>query len=53
MPTVTYTCPDSGKKMTKKFANTATQKPQASQFAKKMKGKITNNPGYGMEKENY
>jgi|TARA_R100000084_G_C4531102_1_gene91185 hypothetical protein len=53
MPTVTYTCPVSGEKMTKKYPNTATGKAQAGQKAIDMKGKVKNNPGYGMEKENY
>jgi hypothetical protein len=53
MPTVTYTCPDSGKKMTEVYPYTATGKAQAGQKAIDMNGKIKNNPGYGMEKENY
>jgi hypothetical protein len=49
MPTVTYKCPDTGKMKTKKFAYHAVGKPKAFQFAKYVKGKIKNNPGYGME----
>ena len=53
MPTVTYTCPVSGEKMTKKYPNTATGKAQAGQQAIDMNGDIKNNPGYGMETKNY
>lgn len=53
MPTVTYTCPVSGKKMTEVYPYTATGKAQAGQKAIDMNGKIENNPGYGMETKNY
>ena len=45
MPTVKY------KGETKIFPYTAVGKAQAHAFAKMMKGKMTNNPGYRMEKK--
>tara|TARA_R110002020_G_scaffold28732_5_gene91248 strand:- start:3452 stop:3622 length:171 start_codon:yes stop_codon:yes gene_type:complete len=51
MPTVSYKCPDTGKKMKKTFPYNAVGKAQASEFNKTMKGKIKYNPGYGMEKK--
>lgn len=51
MPTVTYKCPMSGKKMTKSFPYNATGKAQAASFAKTTGGSMKNNPGYGMEKK--
>jgi len=50
MPTVSYSCPTSGKKMKKSFPYNAVGKAQAAEFAKTMKGSMKNNPGYGMEK---
>ena len=50
MPTVSYKCPDSGKMKKKTFPYNAIGKAQARQFAGAMKGKVKNNPGYGMEK---
>ena len=54
MPTVTYKCPDTGKKKTKQFPYNAVGKAQAEQFTKLMNSKgmnatKKNNPGYGME----
>tara|TARA_R100001463_G_scaffold119709_1_gene175624 strand:+ start:299 stop:451 length:153 start_codon:yes stop_codon:yes gene_type:complete len=46
MPTVIY---PGGMK---KFPYNAPGKAQAYEFAKLMKGKIKNNPNYGMEKQN-
>ena len=51
MPTVTYSCPDTGKKMKKTFPYNAVGKAQAGAFEKLMKGSKKNNPGYGMEKK--
>ena len=51
MPTVTHKCPDTGKMKKKEFPYNAVGKPQAFEFAKKMNGKLINNPGYGMEKD--
>ena len=45
MPTVKF---PGGKKT---FPHNAVGKAQANSFAKMMKGKIKNNPGYGMEKK--
>lgn len=53
MPTVTYTCPESGKKKTKEFPYTSVGKPQAHEFAKLMNGSMKNNPNYGMETKSY
>ena len=53
MPTVTYICPVSGKKMKEVYPYTATGKAQAYQKALNMGGKVKNNPGYGMETKNY
>ncbi len=39
------------KTMTKEFPYHAVGKAQADSFAKMMKGKISYNPGYGMEKK--
>ncbi len=47
MPTVKY------KGGMKKFPYTATGKAQAHAFAKLMKGEISMNPNYGMEKKSY
>tara|TARA_R100001443_G_scaffold16699_3_gene27044 strand:- start:2416 stop:2586 length:171 start_codon:yes stop_codon:yes gene_type:complete len=51
MPTVTYSCPDTGKKMKKTFPYNAPGKAQADWFSKLMGGSKKNNPGYGMEKK--
>lgn len=50
MPTVTYTCPNTGKKMKKTFPYNAVGKAQSSAFAKMSGGTKKNNPGYGDEK---
>tara|TARA_R100000773_G_scaffold44099_1_gene44056 strand:- start:271 stop:573 length:303 start_codon:yes stop_codon:yes gene_type:complete len=50
MPTVTYKCPDTGKKMKKTFPYNAVGKAQASEFARMSGGSKKNNPGYGDEK---
>ena len=47
MPTVTHTCPDTGKKKTKVFPYNAVGKAHA----KLMDGAIKYNPGMGMEKK--
>jgi len=49
MPTVSYSCPTSGKKMKKSFPYNAVGKAQAVEFAKMNKGSIKNNPGPYME----
>ena len=49
MPTESYTCPDTGKKMTKSFPYNAVGKAQADAFEKLNQGSKKNNPGYGME----
>ena len=51
MPTVTYTCPDTGRMKKKEFPYNAVGKPQAFEFAKNMNVTLINNPGYGMEKD--
>jgi len=49
MPTVSYSCPTSGKKMKKSFPYNAVGKAQAVEFAKMNRGSIKNNPGPYME----
>jgi len=44
MPTVKYTCPDSGKSMTRTFPYNAVRKAQEEEFSKLMKGNKKNNP---------
>jgi|TARA_B100001540_G_C15310181_1_gene418909 hypothetical protein len=44
MPTVNYSCPDTGKPKKKEFPYTAVGKAQADTFAKLMGGKKKNNP---------
>jgi len=51
MPTVKYSCPDSGKMKTKVFPYNAVGKAQAAEFARTMKGTMKNNPGSMMEKK--
>ena len=51
MPTVTYSCPDSGKMKKKTFPYNAVGKAQAADFTKTMGGKKVDNPGYGMERK--
>ena len=41
------------KNMTRVFPYNAVGKAQAHEFAKMMKGKKKDNPGYGMEKKSY
>tara|TARA_R100001460_G_scaffold107095_1_gene155302 strand:+ start:266 stop:427 length:162 start_codon:yes stop_codon:yes gene_type:complete len=53
MPTVTYSCPDTGKKMTKSFPYNAVGKAQATEFAKTMRGSKTNNPNTRMTESGY
>lgn len=53
MPTVSYSCPDTGKKMQKKFAYNAVGKAQAAEFAKLMKGSLKNNPNKKMTETGY
>jgi hypothetical protein len=50
MPTVRYKCPDTGMMKERTFPPNAVGRPQAIEFAKMRDGKITMNPGYGMEK---
>jgi len=50
MPTVTYKCPKTGKKMKETFPYNAVGKAQADVRAKMMGGKKKDNPGPGMEK---
>ena len=49
MPTVKYSCGQSGKMKTKTFPYNAVGKAQAAEFAKTMGGSMKNNPNYGME----
>ncbi len=51
MPTVTHKCPETGKMKKKVFPYNAVGKAQADTFAKMSKGKVKNNPNYGMEKK--
>lgn len=51
MPTVKYSCGQTGKMKTKTFPYNAVGKAQAAEFAKTMGGKKVDNPGYGMEKK--
>lgn len=51
MPTVKHKCPDTGKMKEKVFPYNAVGKAQADDFSKRVKGKISYNPGYGMEKK--
>ena len=53
MPTVSYTCPDTGKKMKKSFPYNAVGKAQADAAMRYYEGTKVNNPGYGMEKKSY
>ena len=53
MPTVSYSCPDTGKKMTKSFPYNAVRKAQATEFAKTMSGSKTNNPNTRMTESGY
>ena len=53
MPTVSYNCPDTGKKMKKSFPYNAVGKAQADAAMRYNKGTISNNPGYGMETKSY
>jgi len=49
MPTVKYSCGQTGKMKTKTFPYNAVGKAQATEFAKTMGGSMKNNPNYGME----
>ena len=53
MPTVKYSCPDSGKMKTKVFPYNAVGKAQAAEFAKLMKGSLKNNPNKKMTETGY
>ncbi len=53
MPTVTYSCPQSGKKMKKTFPYNAMGKAQAHTFAKTMGGVMKNNPNKPMTEQGY
>tara|TARA_R100001510_G_C7555876_1_gene137795 strand:+ start:235 stop:396 length:162 start_codon:yes stop_codon:yes gene_type:complete len=53
MPTVSYSCPNTGKKMKKTFAYNAVGKAQAAEFAKTMKGSMKNNPNKKMTESGY
>ena len=48
MPTVSYSCPDTGKTMKKSFPYNAVGKAQAHTFAKTMGGSMKNNPNKKM-----
>ena len=49
MPTVTYTCPETGKEKKQIFPYNAMGKAQAFEFARRTGGSMENNPNYGME----
>jgi len=49
MPTVKYSCPDTGKMKVKKFPYNTVGKAQANEFAKLNNGSLKMNPGYGSE----
>ena len=53
MPTVSYSCPDSGKPMKKSFPYNAVGKAQAHEFAKTMGGSMKNNPNTRMTESGY
>jgi len=53
MPTVSYSCPTSGKKMKKSFPYNAVGKAQAHEFAKTMGGSMKNNPNKKMTEGGY
>ena len=53
MPTVSYSCPDTGKKMKKSFPYNAMGKAQAHTFAKTMGGCIKNKPNKKMTEGGY
>tara|TARA_B100001769_G_C21978961_1_gene526392 strand:+ start:120 stop:281 length:162 start_codon:yes stop_codon:yes gene_type:complete len=53
MPTVKYSCPDTGKAMSKSFPYNAMGKAQATEFAKTMGGTKTNNPNTRMTESGY
>ena len=53
MPTVSYSCPNTGKKMTRSFPYNAVGKAQATEFAKTMSGSKTNNPNTRMTESGY
>lgn len=53
MPTVSYKCGDTGKKMKKSFPYNAMGKAQAHTFAKTMGGAIKNNPTKKMTESGY
>ena len=53
MPTVSYSCPDTGKSMKKSFPYNAMGKAQAHTFAKTMGGSMKNNPNTKMTEKGY
>ena len=53
MPTVKYSCPDSGIMKTKSFQYNAVGKAQAPEFARTMGGSIKNNPNKKMTESGY
>lgn len=53
MPTVSYSCPDTGKSMKKSFPYNAVGKAQATEFAKTMGGSMKNNPTKKMTEQGY
>lgn len=53
MPTVSYSCPDTGKKMKKTFPYNAMGKAQAHTFANTMGGSMKNNPTKKMTEQGY
>tara|TARA_R100000805_G_C3595545_1_gene96779 strand:+ start:184 stop:345 length:162 start_codon:yes stop_codon:yes gene_type:complete len=53
MPTVSYKCPDTGKKMKRSFPYNAVGKAQAVEFAKTMDGQMSGNPSRRMTESGY
>ena len=53
MPTVKYSCPDTGKTMKKTFPYNAVGKAQAHTFSKTMGGSLKNNPNTKMTETGY
>jgi len=53
MPTVSYKCGNTGKKMKREFPYNAMGKAQASEFSKVMNGSISYNPNMYSPKKGY
>ena len=53
MPTVKYSCPNTGKSMKKSFPYNAVGKAQATEFSKVMDGSIKYNPNMYSPKKGY